>query len=55
MSFDIAMDGILDFAATMFNALWPIFKIPLGLVLAFGILALVYHMIKGEMAGLGKG
>jgi len=52
MSFDIAMDGVLSFAATMFNALWPIFKIPLGLVLAFGILGLVYGMIKSEFSGM---
>jgi hypothetical protein len=51
MSFNIAMDGVMEFAATMFNALWPIFKIPLGLVLAFGILTLVYHMIKSELSG----
>jgi hypothetical protein len=50
MSFDIAMDGVLEFAAEMFNSLWPIFKIPLGLVLAFGILTLVYHMIVEQIS-----
>ena len=54
MSFDLSFNDILIFAASLFNSLWPIFKIPLGLVLAFGIINWVYKMIETRMTHLSS-
>lgn len=45
MSFVFDMDGVMSTASSLFNSLWPIFVIPIGLALAFGLINLVYKMI----------
>ncbi len=37
MSFNIDTEGLLTMASTMFNALWPIFAVIVGLSLGFGL------------------
>jgi hypothetical protein len=54
-SWDMNFDGVIDFAAEMFNSLWQIYKVPLGIVLAFSILGAVYMLIKDSFKGLGHG
>ncbi len=54
-SWDMNFDGVIDFAAEMFNSLWQIYKVPLGIVLAFSILGAVYLLIKDSFKGLAHG
>jgi hypothetical protein len=53
MSFNITFAPVMAFASDMFNALWPVFTIPLGLILAFGIINWVYHMLVERLGKLG--
>jgi hypothetical protein len=55
MSFDMDFTGVLSFAADLFNSLWPIFRIPLGLILAFGIIGWVYSLLEKKLANPGHG
>jgi len=47
MSFDLNVDNLLDSAATMFNALWPLFAIVVGLALGVKIITLVRQEVTG--------
>jgi hypothetical protein len=53
MSFNLDFDPVLEFASNMFNSLWGIFIIPLGLILAFGILNWIYKMLTERLGHLG--
>ncbi len=41
MSFDINVDTLMDGAAQMFNALWPVFAIVVGLALGVKLVQLI--------------
>ena len=45
VSFNIDTTTLLSNAATMFNALWPLFAILLGLTLGIGILKFVGKLV----------
>lgn len=41
MSFDINVDTLMEGAAQMFNALWPVFAIVVGLALGVKLVQLI--------------
>lgn len=41
MSFNINVDDLMSGAATMFNALWPVFAIVVGLALGVKLVQLI--------------
>lgn len=55
MSFDLTgfMDTMMEWAATMFNALIPIFGILVGISLGIGLLYLVYKLIANKLPSGG--
>lgn len=55
MSLSINFTDVLTFASGIFNALWPIFVIPLGLVFAFGLIGWIYKMISDKLSHPGSG
>jgi len=48
MSFDINVDTLMDGAAQMFNALWPVFAIVVGLALGVKLVQLIRHEITSS-------
>jgi len=52
MSFNIDIASIMEYAASMFNALMPIAAVGIGLSLGVGILALLIRIIKGAMGSI---
>jgi hypothetical protein len=48
MSFNIDVDALMSGAASMFNALWPIFAVIVGLALGIKIVQLVRKEITGS-------
>jgi hypothetical protein len=53
MSFDMDFTPVLSMASSLFNGLWPIFTIPLGLILAFGIINWVFSLVAKRLEHLG--
>jgi hypothetical protein len=47
----IDMSNVITQAFTIVNQLWPIFVIPLGLILGFSLLRKIFDLVKGAFAG----
>jgi len=47
MSFNLDVDGLMESAASMFNALWPIFAVVVGLALGVKIITLIRKEVTG--------
>ena len=52
MSIDIDFTQIWIEASSFVNNLWPIFVIPLGMVLGVGILTFIVKTVKSALGGL---
>jgi len=46
MSFSIDPDSFLSIAASMFNSLFPIFAVPVGIAIALGLLKLIVSKVS---------
>lgn len=47
----IDMSTVITQAFQMVNSMWPIFVVPLGLILGFGLLGKIFHLVKGAFGG----
>lgn len=47
VSFDIDLDAVLTYAATIFNALMPVMAIGIGLMLGIGLVRFVSAQVRG--------
>lgn len=45
MSIDLSFDSVLSTASDLINGLWPVFVVPIGLSLAFGLITWIYTAI----------
>ncbi len=52
MSLDLDFTQVWTQASSFVNNLWPIFVIPIGMVLGIGILSFIVKAIKGALAGI---
>jgi len=52
-SFNIDLAAVMDYAASMFNALMPIAAVGIGLSLGVGVIALLIRVVKGAIGGIG--
>jgi hypothetical protein len=53
MSFDLDFTQVWTQASNMVNNLWPIFVIPIGMILGIGILNFIVKTIKSALGGIG--
>ena len=44
--------GVFDMASTIVNGLFPVYLIPLGIMLGIGILGIIMKAFKGVFGGL---
>ena len=49
MSFSVDVDGLMSTAASMFNGLFPIFALGIGIALGIGLLSKVGKEIRGAI------
>ena len=52
MSLDLDFSEIWTQASDFVNSLWPIFVIPIGMVLGVGILSFIVKTVKSALGGL---
>jgi nitrate reductase NapE component len=52
MSFNIDFTSMLETASDLVNGLWPVFVVPIGFALAFGLINWIYKAIVAKMDGL---
>jgi nitrate reductase NapE component len=45
MSIDLDFSSVLSTASDLINGLWPVFVVPIGLSLAFGLITWIYQAI----------
>lgn len=53
VSFNIDIESIMTYAASMFDALMPIAAVGIGLSLGVAIIALLIRVVKGSVSGIG--
>jgi len=44
--------GVFDMASTIVNGLFPVYLIPLGIMIGIGILGLIMNAFKGTFRGM---
>lgn len=47
----IDMSQIITQAYAIVNSMWPIFVVPLGLILGFSLLHKIFNLVKGAFGG----
>ena len=52
MSFDLDFTQMLTTASDLVNGLWPVFVIPIGFALAFGLINWIYKAITDKLGSL---
>lgn len=52
MSIDLSFDTVLTTASELINGLWPVFVVPIGLALAFGLINWIYNAITRRLPGM---
>jgi nitrate reductase NapE component len=52
MSFNIDFDTMLTTASNLVNGLWPVFAIPIGFALAFGLISWIYNAVTSKLGHL---
>jgi len=52
MSLDLDFSEVWTQASTFVNNLWPIFVIPIGMVLGIGILSFIVKTVKSALGGI---
>ena len=52
MSIDLNFDSVLSTASDLINGLWPVFVVPIGLSLAFGLIGWIYSAITKRLPGV---
>jgi len=52
MSIDLSFDTVLSTASDLINGLWPIFVVPIGLALAFGLITWIYNAIVKRLPAM---
>jgi hypothetical protein len=48
----IDMQSAIEAAYDIVNSMWPIFVVPLGLILGFSLLHKVFNLVKGAFGGM---
>lgn len=51
MNLSIDFANVLTQAETIINSMWPVFAVPLGLVLGFALLDKILKSVKGAFSG----
>jgi len=46
LSFNLDFSGVFDMASTMINGLFPVYLVPLGIMLGLSILAIIMKAFK---------
>jgi nitrate reductase NapE component len=49
MSFDLDFTSMLSTASDLVNGLWPVFVVPIGFALAFGLINWIYKAITERL------
>jgi nitrate reductase NapE component len=52
MSFNLDFTTLLETASDLVNGLWPVFVVPIGFALAFGLINWIYKAITDKMGSL---
>lgn len=47
----IDMSQVITQAYEIVNSMWPIFVVPLGLILGFSLLHKIFNLVKGAFGG----
>lgn len=47
----IDMSQVITQAYSIVNSMWPIFIVPLGLILGFSLLHKIFNLVKGAFGG----
>lgn len=52
MSIDLSFTSVLETASNLINGLWPVFVVPIGLSLAFGLITWIYNAITKRLPNM---